>query len=194
MTDIIAPLLGGVHAHPYLFLFVGLLFTGETVLLPAIFLAISGTLLLVPVILIAIAAASLSDLAWYASGRRMPRSALRRLPGKGTSALVDGLDRLFTRKGAQLLFLSKFVYGTRIVAQLLAGVHDMPVRRYLIANTLGVITLTLTLCALAWAATMAATGVPTVAYRAPIGFAAFVLIAVLGYLIAASIGRRQWSR
>lgn len=194
VSDILQSLMGGLHAHPYLFLFAGLLLAGETILLPAIFLGISGTLALVPVLLIAIAATMLSDLVWYAFGRRLPRSAIRRLPGRGTSKLVDGLDRLFTRRGAQLVFLSKFVYGTRVVAQLLAGVHDMPVRRYLVANTLGVVVLTLLLCGLAWSTAAATSRVVTVAYQLPIAFAVFVALAAIGYLVAAGIARRQWSR
>lgn len=194
VSELLQSLLGGLHAHPYVFLFVGLLFAGEALLLPAIFLAISGTLGLAPVILIAISATLLSDIAWYASGRRLPRSALRRLPGQGTSRLVDGLDRLFTRRGAQLVFLSKFVYGTRVVAQLLAGAHHMPVRRYLVANVLGVVALTLTLSGLAWSTAEATSHVVTVAYRVPLAFAAFVGLSALGFLITAGIARRRWSR
>lgn len=194
VTDAFQSILGSVQAHPYLFLFVGMFFAGETILLPAIFLAITGRLSLAQVILIATAATLLSDLVWYASGRWFPRSALQRLPGRGTSRLVDGLDRLFARQGARVVFLSKFVYGTRTAAQILAGVHDMPFRVYFAANILGVGALTLILSGLAWSTAGAARRFVTDPHRVELAFVAFILIAATGYLVAAGIARREWSR
>lgn len=194
MPAYLQPLLGYFDAHPYLILFVGLLFVGELVLLPAIYLAIAGRLELAYVICIAVAATSLSDFALYYAGRRFPASALKRIPGHRTSQLVHGLDRLFTRRGARVVFLSKFVYGTRVIAQILAGIHDVPLRAYLTANTLGIAALTLVLSGIAWAVADTAQRYVDVVHGAQYAFVAFVLIAAAGFVGAATVARRRWSR
>lgn len=194
MPEFLQPLLGSLYAHPYLYVFVGLLFVGELVLLPAIYLSIAGRLDLAYVIGIAIIATVLSDLVWYFAGRKFPASALRRLPGRGTSRLVLGLDRLFARRGAQVVFLSKFVYGTRTAAQILAGVHDLPFRPYLVANTLGVAALTLTLSGIAWVVAGTAERYVDVVHSVKLAFVVFVLLAAIGYASAARVARQRWSQ
>jgi membrane protein DedA with SNARE-associated domain len=183
-----------VAAQPYLSLFVGMLIAGELVLLPAIFLAVTGQLEFVQVIIVAIAATLLKDFGLYYLGRRFPAAALRRLPGKGTSALVQGLDRLFRERGPQLLFASKFVYGTRAVVQVLAGVHDMPLRPYLIANSLGTAALTLALSGIAWSVADTAQRYADAVRSVELAFLVFVVTAVLGQLSVAMVARRRWSR
>lgn len=194
VSELLQSVVGVVSAHPYLFLFFGLLFAGETVLLPASYLAVTGRLALGAVVLIAIASTLLSDLVWYALGRWFPQTALQRLPSPGVSAVVDGLARLFERRGPTVVFLSKFVYGTRLAAQILAGVHDMPLRRYLVANALGVTTITLVLVGIAWSVAGAARLNPDAEHATTIAFIVFVAIAVLGFFIAARFARRAWSQ
>jgi membrane protein DedA with SNARE-associated domain len=171
-----------------------LLFAGELVLLPAIYLAITGRLELAYVIAIAITATMLSDFGWYYVGRRFPAAALQRLPGRGTHGLVNGLDRLFDRRGAHVVFLSKFVYGTRAATQILAGVHDMPLRVYLLANVLGVTALTLVLSFLAWSVVGTARRYGDIVHNVEIAFVAFALVAAIAYFSAAMIARRRWSQ
>lgn len=194
MTEFLDPLQGFLFAHPYLFLFVGLLFAGELVLLPAIYLAVTGRLEFVYVVSVAIAATLASDFAWYSAGRRLPAATLQRLPGRGATALVRGLDRLFTHNGAQVVFFSKFVYGTRVAAQVLAGVHDMPLRVYLPANALGATSLTLILSGVAWSVAGATRRYVEVEHSVRIAFIAFVALAATAYLAAALVVRRRWSQ
>lgn len=193
MPEFVQPIVGYLSAHPYLIIFVGLLFAGELVLLPAIYLAITGRLELAYVIGVAILATMIADFVWYCAGRRFPAEALQRLPGRGARTLVRGLERLFTQRGAQVLFLSKFIYGTRVAAQVLAGVHAMPLRVYLVANALGVITLTLALSGLAWSITGTARHYTDIVQSVEAAFLAFVCVAATGYLSAAVIARRRWS-
>lgn len=194
VAEFLDPMQGLLFAHPYLFLFVGLLFAGEMVLLPAIYLAVTGRLEFAYVVSVAIAATLTSDFAWYFAGRRLPAATLQRLPGRGTTALVKGLDRLFTRKGAQVVFLSKFVYGSRVAAQVLAGVHDMPLRVYLPANALGATSLTLVLSGIAWSVAGAARRYADIVQRVEIAFIGFVAVAAIAYFSAALVVRRRWSQ
>lgn len=194
LPEFLQPFVGFLSAHPYLFIFVGLLFVGELVLLPAIYLSTTGRLELSYVVGVAIAATVVSDLAWYVAGRTFPATALRRLPGRGTSKLVTGLNALFASRGAQVLFLSKFVYGTRVIAQLLAGLHRMPLRIYLLVNTLAVATITLSLSGIALLFASTAQHYADIVHSAEIAFLAFVLVAATGFLSAALIARRRWSQ
>lgn len=186
--------MGALSAHPYLTLFVGLLFVGELMLLPAIYLSAAGRLELGYVLAIAIPVTVAKDFGFYYLGRKFPASALARIPGRTTSRLAKGLDRLFAQRGAELLFLSKFVYGTRMLAQILAGVHDMPVRLYLMANTLGVTALTVMLAVIAYSVAGTARRYTDVVNSVEMAFFVFVVLAVLVYALAAMVARRRWSR
>ncbi len=56
--------IGVLEAHPYIFLFVGLFFAGETVLLPAIYFALDGKLHMPYVILTFLLATATADFMW----------------------------------------------------------------------------------------------------------------------------------
>jgi membrane protein DedA with SNARE-associated domain len=194
LPDVLLPYVGFVNAHPYLSLFVGMLIAGELVLLPAIYMSATGQLEIAYVICIAIASTLIKDFGFYYAGRTVPASALQRIPGHSTSKLVKGLDTLFRQRGPEVLFLSKFVYGTRMIAQILAGVHAMPVRVYLIANTLGTAALTLALSVIAWSVTGTTRQFGDAVHSAELAFFLFVLIASIAYVSVATIARRRWSQ
>src|SRR5260370_14569822 len=54
-------------------------------------------------------------------------------------AIAKG-ERLFERRGAQTVFLARFIFGMRIIAGPLAGVLRMPWRRFVLFNFLGAVT------------------------------------------------------
>lgn len=142
MPDYLEYVLGNLHASAYPLLFVGLLAAGELVLIPALYLAVKGRLDLPLVIGIAITATALSDLAWYTIGRAFPTVALKKLAKRQGGRLLPWLERTFAERGALALFLSKFVYGTRVMAQLIAGLSGMPLRRYLPVNAAAIVAIT----------------------------------------------------
>jgi membrane protein DedA with SNARE-associated domain len=192
VLEIFQPLLSLLAAHPYLFIFVGMLVAGEVILLPAIYLAATGRLEIGLVIALAVTATLLSDIVWYLAGRRFPASALARIPGRRARRVVDGLEKLFTARGPHILFLSKFVYGTRTAAQVLAGVHDMPFRKYMAVNVLGVLAVTGTLVAVAYSIVGTTRRFSDTMRDMEVAFLLFVLVAVLGYLVVGQRMRRQW--
>lgn len=194
MLDFLQPLLNLLQAYPFLFIFFGMLVAGEAVLLPAIFLAATGRLDLAVVIALAILATVLSDLVWYGLGRKFPATALERIPGRHGNSVVCGLERMFTRNGAQILFLSKFVYGTRTIAQVLAGVHDMAFRTYIVFNVLGVLALLAALVAIAYSVIGSSRQLGDLVEHLEIVFLLFVVIAVsANYLVSRKL-RKKWSR
>lgn len=139
MPDFLEYVLGNLHANAYPLLFVGLLAAGELVLIPALYLAVTGRLDLAIVFAIAIAATIISDLAWYGIGRLSPTSALQRLAARRGGRLLPWLEHQYRAHGAKALFLSKFVYGTRVMAQLIAGLNGMPLRLYFAVNTAAIV-------------------------------------------------------
>lgn len=139
MPDFLEYVLGNLQVNAYPLLFVGLLAAGEVVLIPALYLAVTGQLDLALVFAIAIVATIISDLAWYGIGRLSPTSALKRLAARRGGRLLPWLERVYRERGAQALFLSKFVYGTRVMAQLIAGLQGMPLRLYFAVNTAAVV-------------------------------------------------------
>lgn len=151
MPDYLEYLLGNLHANAYPLLFLGLLAAGELILIPALYLAVTGRLELPLVVGIAITATALSDLAWYTIGRAFPTVALRKLAKREGGRLLPWLESRFAARGAQALFLSKFVYGTRVMAQLLAGLSGMPLHRYLPVNAAAILTLNALLAGIALA-------------------------------------------
>ncbi|MCP1675422.1 membrane protein DedA with SNARE-associated domain [Natronocella acetinitrilica] len=194
LFEFLQPLISLLQAYPFLFIFVGMLFAGETVLLPAIFLAVTGHLDLAAVISLAILATVLSDLAWYGLGRKFPATALARIPGRHSNNVVRGLERMFSRKGAQILFLSKFVYGTRTITQVLAGVHDMAFRTYIVVNFLGVLALSAALVAIAYSIVGSSRQLGDIFERLEIAFLLFVVIAVATNYLVSRLLRSKWSR
>lgn len=188
------PLLTHLADHPYAFIFVGLLFAGELILLPAIYLAITGWLQLEYVFAVAVPAMALSDLVWHYLGRSVPRARLERLAGGRIGRGMARVERMLLRRGPQILVGSKFIYGTRTAAQVLSGVHKLPLRIYLVANSLGVMLLIGALCAVGYSVRGTVGRLDEVVESMEITFLVFVVIAVLGHLLVARVLRRRWSR
>jgi membrane protein DedA with SNARE-associated domain len=113
---------------------------GETVLLLASVLAYSREeLQLSYIILVGVCAATLGDnlgyFIGYRGGRRLfdrYRSAFR----IKTETIVRS-ERLFDKYGAVTIFFARFIFGLRVVAGPLAGVLNMPWKRFAIFNFLG---------------------------------------------------------
>ncbi len=116
---------------------------GETILLFASFLAYSqGKLHLPWIILVGTLAATLGDNLGYFIGNHGGRPLLeryRKLFRIQPETVAKG-ERLFERRGAQTVFLARFIFGMRIIAGPLAGVLRMPWRRFVLFNFLGAVT------------------------------------------------------
>lgn len=118
----------------------GLPLPGETVLLYASFLAYSEHRLHIAwIIVFGVCACTLGDNVGYWIGRRGGRPLIerhRRWFHVSEETLRRG-ERLFERHGAAAIFWARFIFGMRIIAGPLAGVLEMPWRRFLLFNFLG---------------------------------------------------------
>lgn len=135
MDDVILHLTPG---YLYPGLLVGLVFLGGLILLPAIYMSLLGMLDLSHLFTLVLAAGAVSDSFWYLVGNKAKKERLYRLSFvKKRISEAGRFSAFFTRHGVLLVFLTKFVYGTRIASHVLAGMHRISFFRFVIATSLG---------------------------------------------------------
>ncbi len=144
--------------HGYVVLFVwvvleqaGLPIPAVPVLLAAGALAGTGQMHLALILGTAVVASLVSDVGWYALGRRRgPRilHLLCRISLEPDSCVRD-TENLFARRGIASLLVAKFIPGLSTVAPPLAGIIRMPLGRFVLFDGLG---------ALLWAGVFAILG------------------------------------
>ncbi len=119
----------------------GIPIPGETVLLLAGFMASEGRLRLAPAIAVAVVGATLGDSLGYwigqAGGRRLVERFLRRFPRLSQS--FDRSELLFLKYGHWGVLAGRFVTGLRVFAGILAGIFEMPYRRFFAYNFSGAV-------------------------------------------------------
>lgn len=112
---------------------------GETSLIAAGVLASRGHLSLPIVFVVAASAAVLGDNLGYLVGRRVGHRLLSR-PGRWQRQRLQFLDEgehFFDRHGGKTVFFGRWLPVMRFTAALLAGVNEMPWRRFFVFNALG---------------------------------------------------------
>jgi len=133
---------------------------------------------------LAIAATLAADVLWYFFGSMIPWGRLMHLPFlKRRSTLIERLTEAFRVRGLTVVFLSKFIYGTRIIAQVIAGAHRLPFWRYLAVNTAGIVVWNSILLSFVVFAHTSATIFDGTAWGLRFGFiAAVVIVLVLNWI------------
>jgi membrane protein DedA with SNARE-associated domain len=139
-----------VGEHPYLFLFFGLLIGGESILVPALYLAVASKLSVVCVIGLALVATVISDTVWYFIGYYLTHQRVARILGPKRELVLERFSKFFSGRKYLIVYLSKFIYGTRIIAQVLAGVYRINFWRYQLVNIAGIFSLNALLLALVY--------------------------------------------
>ena len=187
-------LLAPLALHPYVFIFVGLFFFGETVFLPSLYLAFKGTLDVSTVIVLMILASLLSDLVWYIIGRALPRASAIRFMGDRAVRVMEHISKFFEVHYLKALYLSKFVYGTRTVVQVLSGMHKTPFWEYMLVNVLGTSSLAAGTLVLAYLTNSTVAALADTVHTLEIGF--LVLLAVLAciFIFIRHAILRRWFR
>jgi membrane protein DedA with SNARE-associated domain len=114
---------------------------GETSLIAAGVLASAGNLSLPVVFVVAISAAIIGDNLGYLFGRKVGHRVLL-APGRWERQrrqFVDEGEHFFARHGGKTVFFGRWLPVLRFTAALLAGVNEMPWRRFFVFNALGAI-------------------------------------------------------
>lgn len=136
----------------YLGIFAGILVGGESVFIPAVYLTFRNVIDPIPLILISASAGIISDSIWYWVGKTFPVHRLLEMKSlKRSREYIAHASSFFDRNSLKLLYLSKFVYGTRTAMQVICGQKRIPFGKYLIVNTLGILSWLLLLYGIAYA-------------------------------------------
>ena len=118
-------------------LFVGFVIPGETAAVLGGVAAGRGTVGLTLMLVTVVLAAVLGDSVGYEVGRTMGPRMLRARMLERHKDRIDAARELLVRRGAVAVFLGRSVAFFRAVMPALAGVAQMPYRRFLVANAAG---------------------------------------------------------
>ncbi|MEK7607478.1 MAG: hypothetical protein AAB484_00935 [Patescibacteria group bacterium] len=187
-------LLGTFSAHPYIILFVGLLFAGETFLLPAIYFALADKLHLSYVFAIAMSATMIADVFWYYVGAHMKNRFAKKIVVGRIQRAIEKLSEAYARQGGRVLYFSKFVYGTRTAAQILSGLQLMLLRKYLVVNFLGIFSLLISMVILAYSIDATVESIGSIVHDVQITFFIFVVLLVSAHLAFGAHFKKIWFR
>jgi len=125
--------------YGYGFLFLGTVFEGELILLTAGFLAYLGAMNFFVVLIVAFAGAIFGDNVWFWVGRKGGTHLIEKY-GKFfflTKKRVNRARKYFDTHGPKTIFISRFVFGTRVSTAILAGALGMPQKKFLRSNVAG---------------------------------------------------------
>ena len=169
-------------------MFVAAFFLGEFVIVPVLYFAVGGTFDIGAVFLVFFLASVMADFFWYIVGRFIPRAKLFKVPI--LSFFQKGLKRLhlfYDRHGERCVFISRFIIGTRITVQILAGLHDMPWWKFLKIDGLAVLLLMLGLTTLALLVDVSISSFENMVAYTQIGFLIFAILIVCLTVVFKSI-------
>jgi membrane-associated protein len=147
VTSLVGHLLGVPPAVAYLLIgvlvfaeaafFVGFVLPGETAVVLGGVLASSGRLSLVRLMVLVVAAAVVGDTVGYEVGKHAGARGLRSRLLRRHRNRLDGARDFLRRRGGAAVFLARFTAFFRAVMPALAGLSDMPYRRFLAFNATG---------------------------------------------------------
>ncbi len=119
--------------YGFIFVFVGALLEGETVILLAGVFCHRGDLPYDWTVIAAALGAFAGDQSWFHLGRRYGQDVLSRFPRLTEQA--DKVKPWLQQKSDWIAAGSRFVYGTRTVAPMLLGMHDYSPVRFALINS-----------------------------------------------------------
>lgn len=137
VPPVVAYLLIGVLVFAEAAFFVGFVLPGETAVVLGGVLASSGRLSLVRLMVLVVAAAVVGDTVGYEVGKHAGTLGLRSRLLRRHRNRLDGARDFLRRRGGTAVFLARFTAFLRAVMPALAGLSDMPYRRFLAFNATG---------------------------------------------------------
>ncbi len=134
LSPIIQEIMPFLQTYGVLVIFLGVLLEGEITIIIAGILCQQGTLALGETIIVAIIAAFLSDQIWFQLGRRYGQALLKKFP-----ALLKHQNKIqpwIQNKSNYIALGGRFIYGTRIIAYVLLGIHGYSIKRFILIDSL----------------------------------------------------------
>lgn len=167
----------------YVLIALALLTVGSIADVPVMFLAVHGTISLIFVAVAGILADILPDFFWYWLGAKIGVEGFCKLPiFHQKPERLEKIGRALDHYGGYLLFGSKFMYAFGIPTQVMAGAHRFPLKRAVLANSLGSIGWLVILYFLAHIFTSSEAAEAGL-QDAQLDFTAFVAVSILLYII-----------
>ena len=118
-------------------LFVGFVVPGETAAVIGGVLANRGTVNIGLLAFLVVCAAIVGDSVGYEVGRHFGERLLNTKPLRGHKVRLDKARALIRRRGAEAVFLGRFVSFFRALMPPLAAISHIPYRKFLLFNALG---------------------------------------------------------
>lgn len=119
-------------------LLIGIVLPGDSLLFTAGFLASEGYLNLPLLIVLVVVSAILGDAVGYTFGRRIGRRLFDRPDSRWFKQQhLRSAEAFYARHGGKTIILARFMPVVRTLAPVLAGVSDMPYRRFAMFNAVG---------------------------------------------------------
>jgi membrane protein DedA with SNARE-associated domain len=124
-----------IREYGYLFVFVGTMLEGETVLVLGMIAAHQGLLDAWVVGAVAMVGTYIGDLGYYLIGVRFGRAFLDRFPR--VDAKVQRIKGWIVRHDIAIIIVNRFLYGFRIAAPVALGMSAVPAWRFMVFNVVG---------------------------------------------------------
>lgn len=176
----------------YAFLFVGIVATGGFILIPAVYFSIGGFISLIGLYGITVAATVFSDVIWYLIGWVIKKKAWRpRFLGRHLRE-AEKLERFYRKHGVMTVFIAKFVYGTRVATQLLAGMYRTDFLKFVLVTVAGASIWFWFFYFLLRFTNVGLEGVAATAFRLEVVLLAVVVALVLFYFLIGKYIKRRW--
>ncbi len=151
MLDFLMSILGD---YPSLVLFIGSIFPGEEIVLFFAFLAGQGVISIEKVFVLALLGLMCSDFIWFCIARSSLFQSLRKhtilSEDRPLAKLI--VNRVGLKSYPLLLLITKFVYGTRVIAIILLSLNKTKVRSFLFFDFLALLIWSAVMIPIAWLA------------------------------------------
>lgn len=134
----------------YFSIFIAMLVLGNVANVPLMFLGVRGYLSLSFIFIVGFLTYLLSDLFWYWIGWKIGIEKFERIKFfRQKPERMDMMSRALDKYGILMLYGSKFIYTSGILTQVVAGAHRYSIKKTLLANMLGAVSLLVIMYSLA---------------------------------------------
>ena len=122
----------------YLTIFFAILFLGTAADVPVMFLGVQGIISLYFVFIVGFLTDIFSDFFWYWLGQKIGVKRFERIKFfKVKPERMEMVSLALNKYGILMLYCSKFIYSLGVPTQIVAGAHRYSKKKFLLANSLG---------------------------------------------------------
>ncbi len=162
----------------YILIFLGVFFLGEVAWIPALYFSYFGKIDIQIVFLIGFFTILIANTFWYLLGRIISFKIFKFVFFKKKLKVFEKFFNLFNEKQFSIIFLSKFVYGTRFITQFLAGAYKINYAKFLATVSIASFIWSVFLLFLVYGVNATLGSIEEIFYRVQISISIFILIMI----------------